>query len=161
MEKERLYFWSTYTDKQILEAIQQRIYKQYGFNRNVTPQIDDEFLNYIYYATHVLEFLIDEGWDEFEKSIWNTPVFFNAIGQFNGRFLNSIKERIAEHDSDSDDHVQEYVIDTQIRLQENISEAMRLHQAKFDAMLPELEELIAKNNERRDNIYIEKWKQED
>ncbi|HPF10756.1 MAG TPA: hypothetical protein PKW08_08085 [Flavobacteriaceae bacterium] len=158
MEQDRLEFWSKYTDRQILEAIQKYLYKQYGFKQEASLQIENDFMKHLYFATHVLEFLIDEGWEEFEKSAWNTPDFYTAIGFFNGRFLDSMKQRMAQYEPGIDDSVQEYAIETQSRLQEHISEAIRLHRAHFDSILGQLQPLIEENIKRRDAIYREKWK---
>ncbi|GAA3630074.1 hypothetical protein [Flavivirga jejuensis] len=152
-------FWCKYTDRQILEAIKRYLYQLYGFKKDSIPKIKDEFLKNIYFSTHVLEFLIDESWAVFNESIWNIKDFYQAIGYFNGRFLNKLEKKITYYDPYEDDSVQEFVIDTQLRLDINISEAMRLHQSKFDSIISELELLIQQNKERRDNIYIEKWKQ--
>lgn len=152
-------FWRKYADKQILEAIQQYLYKQYGFKKDVTPFIENEFLKNIYNTTHVLEFFIDEGWGNFEKSIWNTSSVFLSIGYFSGRLLEELEKRIRYYDPEDHDMVQEYIIDSQALLQSNISEAIRLHRVEFDGIINELELLINKNNERRDAIFIEKWKQ--
>ena len=160
MDTERLEFWSKYTDRQILDAIDQHLYNQYGFDKEQVPQIQNEFLRRIYFSTHVLEFLISKGWDVFENSPWNIPEFFDSIGYFNGRFLETTKMRITYFDAELDDEVRRYVIDTQALLEESISEAIRLHKSEFDDIINELEPLIAKNIERRDKIYLEKWKQE-
>jgi len=157
--KDKIYFWIKYTDNQILEATKQYLYKKYGFDKNTTPQIKEEFLKNIYYSTHALEYLIDEGWKDFKVSIWNTSDFYNAIGYFDGRFLEEIKKRIVHYDSNEGDIIQEYIIDTQILLEINISEAIRLHRTEFDFIINNLESLIDENIKRRDIIYIEKWKE--
>ena len=160
MNAKRLDFWSKYTDRQILDAMDQFLYSVYGFEKERVPQIRNEFLRRIYFATHVLEFLISKGWGVFEKSPWNIQEFYDSIGYFNGRFLDTTKERITYFDPEIDDEVRRFVVDTQALLEESISEAIRFHNNEFDDILNKLEPLIAENIERRDRIYLEKWKQE-
>lgn len=150
-------FWSNHTDHQILEALQQYLYRKFGFKKEQLPEINDDFLEKVYYATLVFDDLIDKGWERFEKSIWNRTEFFDSFGYFSGRIEIKLKERIQYFDPFDEDSVQQTAIDTRSRLHENIAGALRTHHSEIEPILADLTTLIDENRARRLEIYKERW----
>jgi hypothetical protein len=154
------YFWSNYTDDQILHALQRYLYNAYGFKKDERPEIAQPLLRNVYYACHPLEFLVDYGWENFRKSVWNTPEFFESIAYFDSRFMDKIKRLIDQSNPDESDLVCDYIIENQILLQFKTFEAVRYHRAKLEPILSELTVLIEESIREDDAIHIEQWKKD-
>lgn len=153
-------FWIKYTDDQILYALQRYLYLNYGFSKTEIKEIANPFYRHVYYASHVLSYLVDNGWEVFKKSVWNRPDFFEGLGYFNFRFTQEIKSRISTYDPNDKDWIRDYIIENNIVLQFKMSEAIRLHRIKFDPILNELTTLIEEIIIEDDTIFIEQWKKD-
>lgn len=154
-------FWSRYTDKQILYALQSHLYKEYGFKNDERPEIEDPFLRHVYFSCHPLEYLVDSGWANFQNSVWNTPEFFEALGYFYDHFLGEVNKKIVRFDPEEDtDGVRDFIVENQILLQFKTFEAVRLHRAKLEPILDRLAEFIEEFIKEVDAICIEQWKKD-
>lgn len=161
-ESEIALFWQRRTDREICEALGTFVARQYGFEKDRRPVIENHFFRRIHAVIHVYNYLIDVGWEKFSDSVWNTPDFFEAIGYFNARVREEFEHRIRYYDpTENEEHgdsVQTYAIDTEIVLRFHIFSAVRLHRREFDSILERIEPIILENIKRRDAIAIEKWK---
>jgi len=153
-------FWSTYTDDQILFALQRHLYKEYGFKNDERPEIENLFLRHVYYSCNPLEYLVDDGWENFQNSVWNSPEFFEALGYFYNHFLQEVNKKIVRFDPEDGDLVRDFIVEKQILLQFKTFEAIRLHRAKLEPILDRLSELIEEIIKDDDEIYIEQWKKD-
>ncbi|MEP0263101.1 hypothetical protein [Dokdonia sp.] len=155
-------FWIENSDKKIQLTIHQYFFTTYKYEIPEVHKITSNFLRYLYYATIGIEELIDNTWEQFKNTPFNTIDFFEAIDFFNSKFSSEIKKRIENAAIyDENDQITEYAIEHKELLNEDIAEALRYRRKEIEHIVPDMVKSAKKNREKMEKIKMEKWRKID
>ncbi len=153
-------FFIKNNDQIILLCLNQYYFNHYNNAPHKIIELNSKLLVNLYYTTLGLDELIYSGWEFFKKTSWNTSDFYDAIGFFNKNFLLEIKKRIENpilYENEGTDPIQNYTIENQELLKNEMTQAIRHHRGHFDFIIDDLIFLSVENEKKIYNLKKEKW----